>query len=162
MIHSTQGIDVVDNMSSLKENLQSSIVTCQKAKDSKKLGVLRQLSSALKQFEIDNRTDITEQDSIQIFSKLVKQRKESIAQFEKANRQDLVDQEVYELALIQEFLPKQLSETELQKLIKDAIATSSASSVKDMGKVLGILKPKILGKADRSKVSAAIKQSLSS
>lgn len=148
-------------MADIKNQLKTMLVTSQKSKDSKQLAVLRQISAGIKQFEIDNKVDAKEQDLIQLFAKMIKQRQESISQFEKANRQDLIAQENYELEIIQQFLPPALSENELQVLIKDAINITKAQTAKDIGKVLGQLKPKIIGRADMGKVSASIKKSLS-
>ncbi len=147
-------------MSSIKENLKNLLITSQKAKESKKLAVLRQITAAIKQIEIDNKIETDDVALTKLFAKLIKQRKESIMQFQKADRQDLIAQENYEIDIIQQFLPPPLADSELQKLIKDTIDSTSAKSVKDMGKVLGAIKSKIIGRADMAKVSTLIKESL--
>lgn len=127
-----------------------------------RLQTIRLILAAIKQQEVDTRKELTDQDIVTVLTKMHKQRRESITQFEKANRQDLIDKETAELKLIEEYLPEALSETEIDKLIREALSTSGASSLKDMGKVMGILKPKISGRADMGIVSAKVKSVLSS
>lgn len=147
-------------MSNIKQQIQKALVVSQKAKDSRRLSVLRQITAAIKQHEIDSRTEVSEQKVMEILTKLVKQRNESISQFTKGERLDLVAQEEFELKIIKEFLPTPLTQNELNDLISAAIQETGAASVKDMGKVLGLLKPKLLGRADMAKVSTSIKESL--
>ncbi len=126
------------------------------------LQTIRLILAAVKQQEVDTRKELSDDDIINVLTKMQKQRRESITQFEKANRQDLVDKEVQELALINTYLPKALSEDEIDELIGEALSASGATSIKDMGKVMGILKPKLTGRADMGKVSAKIKTKLNS
>ena len=118
--------------------------------------------AAVKQLEVDTRNELSDQDIIAVLTKMQKQRRESITHFEKANRQDLTDIELAELKIIGEYLPEALSDAEIEKFIAEALSTSGAASIKDMGKVMGILKPKIAGRADMGKVSATIKAALNS
>ncbi len=127
-----------------------------------RLQTIRLILAAIKQQEVDTRKELTDEDIIIVLTKMQKQRRESITQFEKANRQDLIDKETAEMKLIDEYLPEALSEAEIEKLIAEALSTSGASSIKDMGKVMAILKPKISGRADMGAISAKIKTVLSS
>jgi uncharacterized protein YqeY len=129
--------------------------------DKDRLATIRLILAAVKQVEVDTRTDVSDQDMLVILDKMSKQRRESISQFEQAGRQDLVDKETQELNILSEFLPQALSEDEIAELINKAIQESSASSMKDMGKVMGILKPQLQGRADMGKVSQLIKSRLS-
>lgn len=137
------------------------IKTCLKSGDKPRLAVLRLISSAVKQREVDERVDTDDAAMIQILDKMAKQRRESIEQFEAASRQDLADAEKRELEIIQTYLPEQMSSDEIDALINEAIATTGASGMRDMGKVMGLLKPKLQGRADMSAVSAQIKARLS-
>ena len=132
-----------------------------KAGDKERLATIRLILAAVKQVEVDTRNDVSDQDMLVILDKMAKQRRESISQFEQAGRQDLVDKETQELNILSEFLPQALSEDEIAELIYTAIQESSASSMKDMGKVMGILKPQLQGRADMGKVSQLIKSRLS-
>ena len=149
-------------MSELKAKLMADIKACMKSGDKSRLGVLRLISSAVKQREVDERVDTDDDAMIQILDKMAKQRRESIEQFETANRQDLADAEKSELEIIQAYLPAQLSSDEIDTLIGDAISSTGASSIRDMGKVMGMLKPQLQGRADMSAVSAQIKAKLNS
>jgi len=131
-----------------------------KSGDKARLGVLRLISSAVKQREVDERVDTDDGAMIQILDKMAKQRRESIEQFETADRKDLADAEKSELDIIQNYLPAQLSADEIDTLISDAVSTTGASSIRDMGKVMGLLKPRLQGRADMSAVSAQIKARL--
>lgn len=117
-----------------------------------RLQTIRLILAAIKQQEVDTRKELTDEDIIIVLTKMQKQRRESITQFEKANRQDLIDKETAEMKLIDEYLPEALSEAEIEKLIAEALSTSGASSIKDMGKVMAILKPKISGRDRKSVV----------
>jgi uncharacterized protein YqeY len=128
--------------------------------DKPKVQVLRLILAAVKQIEVDERIEVDAQRLLTVLSKMAKQRHESIEQFSKASRQDLIAQEEYELHLIQHYLPKPLSDSELLHFISDAITEMNASGLKDMGKVMNILRPKLTGRADLSKVSDIIKQKL--
>jgi uncharacterized protein YqeY len=129
--------------------------------EKERLGVIRMITSAIKQREVDERITLDDVQVLSVLEKMIKQRKESLVQFQAGNRQDLVDKEAAEITLLQGYLPSQLSEAELDGLISDAIAASGAASIKDMGKVMGIIKPKALGRADMAAVGAKIKARLS-
>ena len=129
--------------------------------EKERLGVIRMITSAIKQREVDERIALDDAQVLSVLEKMIKQRKESLVQFQAGHRQDLVDKEAAEITLLQGYLPSQLSEAELDGLINDAIAASGAASIKDMGKVMGILKPKALGRADMAAVGAKIKARLS-
>ena len=130
--------------------------------DKSRLQTIRLILAAIKQQEVDTRKDLSDEDVTTVLTKMQKQRRESISQFEKAQRQDLVDKETAELKIIEEYLPDTLSDAEVDKLITEALSESGASSIKDMGKVMSILKPKLTGRADMGKVSAKVKSKLSS
>lgn len=130
--------------------------------DKSRLQTIRLILAAIKQQEVDTRKDLSDEDVTTVLTKMQKQRRESISQFEKAQRQDLVDKETAELKIIEEYLPDALSDAEVDKLITEALSESGASSIKDMGKVMSILKPKLSGRADMGKVSAKVKSKLSS
>jgi len=127
-----------------------------------RLQTIRLILAAIKQQEVDTRKELTDQDVITVLTKMQKQCRESISQFEKANRKDLVDKETSELKLIKEYLPEVMSEKEIDKIILQALSESGATSIKDMGKVMGILKPKLSGRADMGEVSTKIKAALNS
>ena len=146
----------------LKERITEDMKTAMRAKETARLGTVRLLLSAMKQKEVDERVVLTDADVLAIIDKMVKQRRESIAQFEKAGRNDLADGEKAEIAVLTAYLPQQLSETEVGEAIAAAIKESGAAGVKDMGKVMAILKPKIQGRADVGAVSNKVKEKLSS
>jgi hypothetical protein len=126
-----------------------------------RLGTIRLLMAAIKQREVDERIELDDTQILSVIDKMVKQRRESIAQFEAGGRQDLVAKESEELKLLSDYLPAQLSDAELDALISEAIATTSASSIKDMGKVMALIKSKAQGRADMGAVGARIKAKLS-
>ncbi len=148
-------------MSSTRDSLESAIKDAMRARDKDRLGVLRMASSALKQIEIDERIELGEDRVLAVLDKLVKQRNESIQQYRDGGRDDLADKEEAEVAILREFLPQPLSDDEIQTLIDEAIAETGASSMQEMGKVMGVLKPKMQGRADMSAVSAKVKERLS-
>jgi uncharacterized protein YqeY len=145
---------------SLKERIQQDMKDAMRAADKPRLGTIRLMLAAIKQIEVDERKDLDDVEVTAVLDRMVKQRRESISQFEKAGRTDLVDQEAAELAIIQTYLPEPLSESELNRLIHEAMAQSGAASIKDMGKVMALLKPKLQGRADMGAVSALIKARL--
>lgn len=147
-------------MSALRQQLDDSVKSAMRAGEKARLGVLRQLTAALKQREIDERITLDDAGVIAILDKQAKQRRESIEQFGKADRADLVDIEQAELAIIQEFLPHALTESELDVLVSQAIQATGASSMQDMGKVMGILKPQVTGRADMGALSATVRTRL--
>ncbi len=147
-------------MSELKKQLTEDMKVAMRAKDKPRLLTIRTILAMIKQQEVDTRKDVDNTAVLAILDKMSKQRRESIAQFSEAGRDDLVDQEQFELTIIQSYLPKPLSDAEIDALIKEAIASTGASSMKDMGKVMGYIKPKAQGRADMGKISGLIKASL--
>jgi len=145
---------------SLKSQINSAMKDAMRARDKAKLSAIRLIQAEVKRVEVDERIEITDQRLLTIMDKMVKQRRDSISQYEGAGRQELADIEIAEIAVIQEFLPAALSETEINELIQSAIATTGAESMRDMGKVMGILKPQIQGRADAGVVSASVKSAL--
>ncbi len=132
-----------------------------RAKDAARLSAIRLILAGIKQREVDERKELTDADVTAVIEKMIKQRRESIAQYEKAARKDLADAEKFELGVLSGYLPQQLGDAEIAQEIASAISESGASGVKDMGKVMAILKPKLAGKADMGKVSALVKGKLS-
>ena len=132
-----------------------------RAKDSARLSAIRLLLAALKQREVDERIELADADVLSAIEKMIKQRRESIAQYEKAARNDLADVEKFEIGVLSAYLPQQLSEAEVQAAVAAAVAEAGASSMKDMGKVMALLKTRLAGKADMGKVSGLIKAKLS-
>ena len=147
-------------MSNTRQRILDDIKTAMKAGDKPRLATLRLMSAAIKQIEVDERKELNEAETIAVLDKMLKQRRESITQYEKANRDDLIAVEQAESDLIQEYMPAALSEAEIASVIDDAVAKTGASSIKDMGKVMGMVKPLLAGKADMSAVSQIIKQRL--
>jgi uncharacterized protein len=131
-----------------------------RAGEKERLGVIRMITSGIKQREVDERISLDDAQVLAVIEKMIKQRKESLVQFQAGNRQDLVDKESAEIALLQTYLPAQLSGAEIDALIAEAIAATGAASVKDMGKVMGIIKAKAQGRADMAAVGAKIKAKL--
>jgi uncharacterized protein YqeY len=145
---------------SLKARIQQDMKDAMRAAEKARLSTIRLILAAIKQREVDERKDLDDVEIALVLEKMVKQRRESISQFEKAGRTDLVEQETAELAVIQPYLPEQLSESELSALIEETLTQSGATSVKDMGKVMALLKPRVQGRADMGAVSALIKARL--
>ena len=145
----------------LKERITEDMKTAMRAGEKDRLGTIRLMLAAVKQIEVDERITLDEGRMLSVLEKMVKQRKESIAQFESGGRADLVAKESAELAVIQGYLPAPLSESDLDALIAEAIASTGAASIKDMGKVMGVVKSKAAGRADMAAVGARIKQKLS-
>ena len=131
-----------------------------KAKEKGRLNVIRMILAAIKQIEVDERIELDDARIIVVLDKMLKQRRESIKQFNEAGRTDLTEIEEAEVLVIQEYLPQALTEDEIQSMVEKAVADSGAESIKDMGKVMGIVKPHMLGRADMSVVSAVIKNRL--
>jgi uncharacterized protein YqeY len=129
--------------------------------EKERLGVIRMITSAIKQREVDERISLDDAQVLSVLEKMIKQRKESLVQFQAGNRQDLVDKESAEITLLQGYMPSQLSDADIDGLINDAIAASGAGSIKDMGKVMAIIKGKAQGRADMAAVGAKIKARLS-
>jgi len=147
-------------VSDLKNQITDAMKTAMREKDKARLGVIRLMTSAMKQIEVDERIELDDARVLTILDKMLKQRRESIKQYEAADRQELVDQEAFEITIIQDFMPKQLDDAEIDAIIDDAVASTGASSMKDMGKVMGIIKPKLAGRADMGAVSGKIKAKL--
>ena len=145
---------------SLKERIQEDMKAAMRAKDAARLSAVRLLLAAMKQKEVDERVELGDADVLGVIEKMVKQRRESIAQYEKAARTDLAAQEQFEIGVLQAYLPQQLGEAELAQAVAAALAEAGAASVKDMGKVMALLKPRLAGKADMGKVSALVKAKL--
>lgn len=143
------------------EKLRAEQKNAMRARDKVRLGTIRLALAAIKQDEVDMRKSLSEPEVISILTKMVKQRKDSIAQYEAAGRQDLADIEAQEISVVQDFLPRPLSSDELKVIIENAISTASATSVRDMGKVMGLIKPQVEGRADMGQVGADIKKRLS-
>jgi uncharacterized protein YqeY len=146
--------------SALKIRINDEVKTAMRSKDKERLATLRLLTAAIKQIEVDQRIELDDDQVIAVLEKMLKQRKDSIEQFEKAGRHELAEIEIKETAIIQEFMPEQLSDADIDGLIDEAISATGASEMKDMGKVMGMLKPKLAGKADMGAVSAKIKAKL--
>ncbi len=145
---------------STKDRIQQDMKDAMRARDKERLGTIRLILAAIKQREVDERIELDDTQVIVVLDKMVKQRRESIAQFEKAGRDDLIAIEQSELEVITAYLPAALSEDEVTQLIDAAMQATGASSIKDMGKVMGQLKPKLAGRADMGAVSAMIKARL--
>jgi uncharacterized protein YqeY len=144
----------------LRERLQDDIKAAMKAREQPRLDALRLLSAAVKQREVDERITLDDAQLVAIVEKEIKKRRESVAQYEKAQRQDLADKEKFEISVIEAYLPRQLSQAEVDAVIAEAIAATGAKSAADMGKVMGIVKPKLAGKADMGRVSGLVKAKL--
>jgi uncharacterized protein YqeY len=145
----------------LKTQLQDDMKSSMKGGDKKRLGVIRLMLAAIKQIEVDERIELDNARITSVIDKMAKQRRESISQFESAGRDDLVAIEQDELVILKEYLPEALSETEINNLVEQSIAATGAASIKDMGKLMGVLKPQLQGRADMGKVSQLIKSRLS-
>jgi len=144
----------------LKQRILEDVKVAMKAGDKRRVGALRLIAAATKQREVDERIELDNTQVLAVLDKMVKQRRESIAQYDKAGRDDLVAQEAYEIEVIQTYLPEALSEPEITAAIQEAIAATGAASIRDMGKVMGLLKPKLQGRADIGAASALVKQQL--
>jgi uncharacterized protein len=132
-----------------------------RARDSARLSAVRLLLAALKQKEVDERIELSDADVIGIVEKMIKQRRESISQFDQAGRNDLADKEKFELQVLSAYLPSQMSDEDVRQAVAAAVSESGAAGVKDMGKVMALLKPRLAGRADMGKVSTLVKTQLS-
>jgi len=148
-------------MSALKERVTNDMKLAMKAKDKAALKAVRMILGAIKQREVDERIELDDAQVLTVIQKMVKQRKDSISQFKDAGRNDLVDVEEAELIIINNYMPAQLSEEEVSVAVEKAIADSGASSMQDMGKLMGLLKAQLDGKADMAIVSGLIRSKLS-
>ena len=146
---------------SLKGKILDDVKGAMKAGEKERLKVLRLITAAIKQVEVDERIELDDAAVLNILNRMVKQRRDSITQFEQGNRQDLADIEQAEIEIVAEYLPEQLSDAELDALIEDAISTTGAESLRDMGKVMGAIKSKAHGRADMGAVGGKVKARLS-
>ena len=144
----------------LRERINEDMKTAMKARDSEKLGAIRLLQAALKQKEVDERVEITDDIVLTTVDKMLKQRRDSIEQYTAGNRMDLVAREQFEVAVLQAYMPAQMSEAELAAVLDQVIAETGATSAKDMGKVMNALRPKVAGRADMGKLSGVVKARL--
>ena len=145
----------------LKDKLQQDMKDALRSGDKRSLGVIRLILAAIKQREVDERIELDDVQVTSVLDKMAKQRRDSLEQYEKAGRDDLAEQEAFELDMLKAYLPEQLGDAEIDTLIEEAIQATGASSMKDMGKVMGQLKSKLQGRADMGAVSARIKARLS-
>jgi uncharacterized protein YqeY len=145
---------------SLKGRITDDMKAAMRSGAKERLGVIRMITSAIKQREVDERIELDDGQVISVLEKMIKQRKESLVQFQAGNRQDLVDKETAEIALLQTYLPASLSESEIDAMIGAALTASGAASIKDMGKVMALIKGKAAGRADMAAVGAKIKAKL--
>ena len=148
-------------MAEIKQRLNDDVKTAMRNRDRERLVTLRMILAAIKQKEVDERIVLDEARTLMVLDKMAKQHRDSIAQFKQAGRNDLVDKENRELAIVQSYLPSQLSDGEIQALLAQAIQESGAVSMQDMGKVMAVLKPKLQGRADMGKISGLVKAHLS-
>lgn len=164
--HSTPGgfplglISMKDSDMNLKQQVTEDMKTAMRAKDAPRLSAIRMLLAAIKQREVDERIEMEDEQVLAVIEKMLKQRRDSISQYEAAGRQDLVDVEQFEVSVLQTYLPQPLTDDEVVALLEQAIQATGAAGMKDMGKVMAILKPQITGRADAGKVSALVKSRL--
>ena len=149
-------------MSELKQQITTEMKAAMRAKDKERLGTIRMILAELKRIEVDERIELDDARVLATLDKMSKQRRDSISQYEAANRQDLADVERREMEVIKTFLPQPLTEEEIIALVDEAVSNSGAQSMQDMGKVMGLLKPQIQGRADVGETSKLVKQRLSS
>ena len=145
---------------SLKERITDDMKAAMRSGEKERLGVIRMITAAIKQREVDERITLDDAQVLSVLEKMIKQRKESVVQFQAGNRPDLVAKEAAEITLLQGYLPSPLSDVEIDALIQDAIAATGAASIKDMGKVMAVIKGKAQGRADMAAVGAKIKAKL--
>lgn len=145
---------------SLKQTLTDAMKAAMKGGDKPRLGVIRLVLAAIKQVEVDERIELDDDRVLAVLDKMVKQRRESISQYKDAGRNDLMEQEEYEVTVLKDFLPEALTDDEIEQMIAKAVEETGASSIKDMGRVMGILKPQMQGRADMGAVSGKIKAQL--
>ena len=146
---------------SLKDRINDDMKAAMRARETERLGTIRLLLAAIKQREVDDRVTLDDAAITAVIDKMIKQRKDSISQFEAAGRTDLVEKEAAELAVLTAYMPAQLSDAEIAAEVQAAVAQVGAAGPQDMGKVMGVLKPKLAGKADMTAVSAQVKAALS-
>ncbi|MEX2327564.1 MAG: GatB/YqeY domain-containing protein [Pseudomonadales bacterium] len=146
--------------SEIKARVDAAVKDAMRARDKQRLGALRLIAAEFKRVEVDERIELDDTRVLSILDKMTKQRKDSLSQYQAAGRQDLADQEAFELDLLAEFMPEALDEDEITVLIADAVAETGASTIKDMGAVMGVLRPKVQGRADMGQVGALVKEKL--
>ncbi len=144
----------------LIERLKDEQKTAMKAREKARLGTIRLIMAAIKQLEVDGQKTLTDDEVLAVMTKMVKQRRDSVAQYSSAGRQDLADVELAEIAVLEEFMPKPLSDEEVSELVQNAIAASNATSMQDMGNIMAILRAQVQGRADMGVVSQLVKQHL--
>jgi uncharacterized protein len=147
-------------LATLKERITDDMKAAMRSGEKERLGAIRMITAAIKQREVDERISLDDVQVLSVLEKMIKQRKESLEQFKAGNRQDLADKEAAEITLLQGYMPSQLSAAELDALINEAVAATGAASIKDMGKVMGLIKAKAQGRADMGAVGAKIKAKL--
>lgn len=147
-------------MSAIVASVKDAVKQAMRAKDKPRLGALRLAAAEFKRVEVDERIEIDDERALALLDKMVKQRRDSIRQYEEADRADLADVEKFEVSVISEFLPEALSEDELANIVADAITQSGAQGMQDMGKLMGVLKPQVQGRADMAQVSQMVKAKL--
>ena len=147
---------------SLKAKITEDMKNAMRAKDAPRLSAIRLLLAATKQREVDERIELSDADILAIIEKMLKQRRDSVTQYEAGNRQDLADVEKFEIGVLSEYMPQQLTDAEIAAEVAAAAAAAGAKSMQDMGKVMAILKPKLAGRADMAKVSSQVKAKLGS
>ncbi|MEM1412227.1 MAG: GatB/YqeY domain-containing protein [Pseudomonadota bacterium] len=141
----------------LKDQIQEDVKNAMRARDKERIGALRLISAAIKQIEVDTREDLDDAGVVTVLDKMAKQRRESLEQYEKAGREDLAEKERFELSVIADYLPEPLGEGEITALIDAAIAETGAAGMQDMGKVMGVLKPQVQGRADMKALSGQVR-----
>ena len=146
---------------SIRQTISDDMKTFMRAKDTARLGAIRLLQASIKQKEVDERIELNDDQILTVIQKMLKQRKDSIEAYQQANRQDLIDQEQLEIEVLTKYMPEPLSDEEINQFIEEAIATTGAVDMKDMGKVVGVLKSKVAGRADMGEVSKLVRQKLS-
>ena len=146
---------------SIRQTISDDMKTFMRAKDTARLGAIRLLQASIKQKEVDERIELNDDQILAVIQKMLKQRKDSIEAYQQANRQDLIDQEQLEIEVLTKYMPEPLSDEEINQYIDEALASTGATDMKDMGKVVGVLKSKVAGRADMAEVSKLVRQKLS-
>lgn len=145
---------------SLKQKLQEDLKSSMKNKDTVRKSVVTLIRASIKQYEVDNRTELSEDGIIDVIAKQLKQRRDALVEFEKAGREDLIKETEAEIEVLKEYLPQQLSEEELEEIVKSTISEVGATSMKDMGKIMSVIQPKVKGRADGKLINKLVKQNL--
>ena len=151
---------MTDEVSAIKLNISTAMKEAMRARDKERLSAIRLMLAEFKRIEVDERIELDDARVLAVLDKMLKQRRDSVTQYQAAGREDLASIELAEIAVIEEFLPEALTEAEIAELVKQAIQESAAESVRDMGKVMAILKPKLQGRADVGSVSQIVKSAL--